>query len=373
MSVEMIPYHLTAREHYKGDLVMENRILFSTVQDAIEKLFIAENMELSMRYVENILRFLSKACNYEEEERKISPNLLIGRNLNDLLLKGVSNKYVLMISKGEEDGSDFERIVKPLLPFCINGWLLYIDINNSVVEYGILRSFSGPQGLAITEVLFIDGREEYDDNTALVSLEVISNFEVKIKGLRGSNLIIDFRLLPANVPDAEKNQAQMVQDLVAELEPSEKEVVSKVFMKLLRLTTQRVHGTICLVVRSEYKFPNKILSSGSWFEEPIDLARMALDTLGETRDIFLSEMYYGLSGLFLEMLNVDGITIIDTKGRIRGYNIFISRSEVTTTVTGGARKRAAYALLDSKDPDIMGVYFQSQDGNVFYKGCGNIE
>ena len=61
------------------------------------------------------------------------------------------------------------------------------------------------------------------------------------------------------------------------------------------------------------------------------------------------------------------ITIVDTMGRIRGYNVFITPHNKDNIITGGARKRAAHALLDSQNEDYVGVYFQSQDGNYFYE------
>mgnify|MGYP002657831126 CR=1 FL=1 len=67
------------------------------------------------------------------------------------------------------------------------------------------------------------------------------------------------------------------------------------------------------------------------------------------------------------MLNFLGITVIDTSGRIRAYNVFITPNNGIEVTYGGARKRAAQALLDNKNSDYVGVYFQSQDGNYFYE------
>ena len=35
-------------------------------------------------------------------------------------------------------------------------------------------------------------------------------------------------------------------------------------------------------------------------------------------------------------------------------------------IMGGARKRAAFTVINSKAKKIVGVYFQSQEGEVFY-------
>ena len=68
------------------------------------------------------------------------------------------------------------------------------------------------------------------------------------------------------------------------------------------------------------------------------------------------------------MLDFDGITVMDNAGRIRAYNVFIeANNDRTTKIVGGARRRAAYSILQNKSKKIIGVYFQSQDGDNFYK------
>jgi len=68
------------------------------------------------------------------------------------------------------------------------------------------------------------------------------------------------------------------------------------------------------------------------------------------------------------MLNFDGITIIDNQGRLRAYNVFVEpNSKKVGYIVGGARKRAAYYILSTKKKDIVGVYFQSHEGEVFFQ------
>ena len=70
----------------------------------------------------------------------------------------------------------------------------------------------------------------------------------------------------------------------------------------------------------------------------------------------------------MNMLNFDGITIIDNQGRLRAYNVFVEpNSKKVGYIVGGARKRAAYYILSTKKKDIVGVYFQSHEGEVFFQ------
>ena len=74
------------------------------------------------------------------------------------------------------------------------------------------------------------------------------------------------------------------------------------------------------------------------------------------------------------MLNFDGITIIDNKGQIRAYNVFVEpNAKRVGYIVGGARKRAAYYILSGKRKGIVGVYCQSHEGEVFFQSVGKTQ
>lgn len=350
---------------------MANIIYFSTVKNKFRNLIKDENVNLPRGFLNNLLTFLSTACNYEEEETKIRPRILLGSDIKSFK-KFVPNNYVLKIAEGKRGGKDLSKILKSIVPFCNNGWIAYIDTmptESDGIEYGILRSFSGPKGLSFTEIIFEDTGDDvpYDKDSGLIDIEVLSNFEIKFLGLKGSELNIDFRLISEEKNEAYNELVEMASDITSDI-VNQRMVndSNKVILKLLKTASQKIHGTICLVVKEEIVFPNEILSDGIWFEELIDLVEAAQESIDEIRDIYLSEKFYGLSGLFIEMLNMDGITVINTKGQLLGYNAFLKSSDTQKKIAGGARKRAAQALIDSRDERIRGVYFQSQDGSSLY-------
>jgi hypothetical protein len=347
-------------------------LYFSTVKNKFKKLIKEENVNLPRGFLNNFLSFLSSACNYEEEETKIRPRILIGSNIKSFK-KSVPNNYILKIAEGNKGGKDLNKILKSIMPFCNNGWIAYIDTmpkGSNGIEYGILRSFSGPKGLSFTEIIFESTGYgvPFNNDADLIDIEVLSNFEIKFLGLKGNELNVDFRLINEEKNETYNELAEMARDITCNVENRKMLYDSnKVILKLLKTASQKIHGTICLVVKDEILFPNEILSDGIWFEEPVDIIQAAQESIDEVRDIYLSEKFYGLSGLFIEMLNMDGITVINTKGQLLGYNAFLKSSNTQKKIVGGARKRAAQALMDSSDERIKGVYFQSQDGNSLYK------
>ena len=106
-----------------------------------------------------------------------------------------------------------------------------------------------------------------------------------------------------------------------------------------------------------------LFEDGIWLKEPINFSK--LFTQSKSYNEAKLQAY---ADLFLHMLSFDGITVVDNLGRIRAYNVFVEpNSKKVGLIVGGARKRAAFHILSTKQKDIVGVYFQSHEGEVFYQ------
>ncbi|MGK9251822.1 hypothetical protein [Paenibacillus humicus] len=347
----------------------DQRLHHSSVREGITTFLKSEEINVDATFVEHFLQILSRLCNYEEEGHKIRPRVIVSNNITEAI-KTVPNSYLIKTRTGKIDGSDMEKLLKSLFPFCNNGWHVFIDIQERVINYGIIRSFSGPIGLSISENIFnIDDIELI--GYSAIEVKVLNNFELQLCGIHKSTLTIDSRYL-----EIEGGQRLLFPEFIDAItsdigDGEQKGILKKAFSNLFRIIPYKVHGTICVVVQSDYMKPEEgeLLYDGIWLEEPIDLGEKALDSVMNIKDIISAEAYYGLSGLFLEMLNVDGMTILDTSARIRGFNVFVRKTPegISVPSEGGARKRAANTVLLSGDPKIVGVYFLSQDGNSFYK------
>ena len=144
-----------------------------------------------------------------------------------------------------------------------------------------------------------------------------------------------------------------------------KQMLKNIFSKALT----NLHGTLCMVIDKDYKDKSGFLSDGTWLKEPIEFAKMFIK--GNSFDESVLRSY---ADVLTTMLDFDGITVIDNAGRIRAYNIFIeSSASASRKVVGGARRRAAYTILENKSKKIIGIYFQSQDGDNFYKEKGDLK
>ena len=275
----------------------------------------------------------------------------------------------------ESDDKLFFKRLKPLLPFCNNGWRVYIDVGENKVNFGIIRNFSGIAGLTVDEVLRDIAQTDLraireDCHIGYVMIKPINTNELNIIAMDGEEIKINFSLIQHSQNSSEEQKEMFIKDFLPQ---SFDEKLFRAMKKIVDLFPQKLHGAICLIVDEKCNLPNGQLIDGIFLEEPIDLVGLASEVLDiksnrmQDYAISLNEKYYAISGLFLDMLNFDGITIIDTSGKIRAYNVFITPINGTQVTYGGARKRAAQALLDNKDSNYVGVYFQSQDGNYFYE------
>ena len=335
--------------------------------------FIEENeVYIPDEIQKQLLEFMTKICSYEEEEKKIFPHLVIGQNIETEDFRKIFSVEIIHLST-EKNKSLFYKRLKPLLPFCNNGWRVYVDIEEAEMRFGIMRNFSGIEGLIVDDLLR-NSKENaemiYKDyGISCVLLNPININTVEIIGMDGKELRINFSLSE----QVESNEEQKQCFLDDFLMHTNDDKIRRSIKKVIDLFPQKLHGTICLVVNEKCQLPNEQLKDGIFFEQPIDIVGAAEEILEKDIDhtvdyiIQLDEKYYAITGLFIEMLNFDGITIVDTMGRIRGYNVFITPHNKDNIITGGARKRAAHALLDSQNEDYVGVYFQSQDGNYFYE------
>jgi len=129
-----------------------------------------------------------------------------------------------------------------------------------------------------------------------------------------------------------------------------------------------LHGTICMVVDKDFVDKTGFLSDGTWLKEPIEFGKLFV----RSNNFDESTLRY-YADLITTMLDFDGITILDNAGRIRAYNVFIESNVSVNKIVGGARRRAAYSILQNKNKKIIGVYFQSQDGDNFYKEKGDLK
>lgn len=351
--------------------------LFLDSKANLERLFEEEKIIMSESVTNKLLALISVLTVYEEEEIKIFPKLVIGNGIYKTLSMFLTNSHIIRISEENCEAGSFEKKIKALIPFCNTGWHVFIDVCNEddTIYYGIVRTYTGISGFDLQKQIF----EGITEPLKLLFIETLDKSSLIIQGV-AANLLVDFKLYDDPSIKADNiNIEQMCEDITNDISIQKKqENVNKVFSKFFKMAQKKIHGTILLVVDVNNRIENipDAISDGNWLNEKdyLDISESAIKVLSEHTNPSDIEKHYSLTGLFMAMMNIDGITIINTKGQIIAYNVFLKHSSAQG-ISGGARRRTALSLksLNSDLFKIKGVYFQSQDGNAHYERVDDVE
>jgi len=342
---------------------MEKRIFFEDARKNVLEMFSVEFPTMKIADVDLFIGQFYRLVNYEEESQKIRPTIIITSNVNALVKHVAGAKKITFYE--DADTSNFKARLKALMCFCMNGWYMYINFGETIIEYGIIKKLTSIKDKTLIQDLTNkDTLETISKRTSLVVLTVQGGGVCKLVGAKGHNCSVCFNLNASNEYNWENEIYEFVEACVSKIKTTQKKLndIKNLLFNIYQRVLRDLHGTICLVVDKEFKDKTGFLADGTWLKEPIEFVKLFLRSNKADENVLRS-----FADVLTTMMDFDGITILDNAGRIRAYNVFIESSVNAQKVVGGARRRAAYTLLQSKLKRIIGVYFQSQDGDNFYK------
>lgn len=326
------------------------------------KILEEEDICLQDSFKTNFLNIMSEMCNYSEEDHKIRPQVILGTNLHLYFDTITPKSYIVMYEDGLS-GEQLPRYFKSLALFCDNGWYIVVNVNENNLEYGIFRRYTNIDGERFED--YFQGSFIPDGH--MVMLKAINNFEIAITRKEKEDQIISQKFVYNENKESgyETNFSKLADDIVENCVPVDQPYLKRCLLKVIRNFPLKIHGTILLVVDDSYCLQNQGLS-GIEIKPPIDFNNIFLQ-YKKVEQYSEAENVYSLTGALYEMLNTDGITIISNKGRVLYYNVFYE-GKIPKNIKGGARKRTALGILENNELEgIIGIYFQSQDGDIFYK------
>ena len=343
---------------------MEKKVYFEDARHNVLELFSLEFPTLNINQVDLFVGMFYNLVNYEEEGQKIKPTIIITSNINAIVKYVPKAKKIVVYE--DEDETNFRARIKSLMCFCQSDWNIYINFGEETIEYGIIKTLTSLKDKTLLQLLKDNSiLEQVAKKTSLVVINVFGGGVCKLYGAKGSACSICFNLNSGYEYNWDTEIDGFVEACVSKIKTTKrklqdiKNLLSNIFHNVLK----SLHGTICMVVDKEFKDKTGFFADGTWLKEPIEFIKLFIRSSTFDENILRS-----YADVLTTMLDFDGITIIDNAGRIRAYNVFIESSQdKQNKVIGGARRRAAYSILHNKNKKIIGVYFQSQDGDNFYK------
>ncbi len=342
---------------------MPDNLFFTEAKDSVLRFITKEYPTMPENLITVIIDNFYKFCSYEEESQKIKPRLIVTNNI-DTINKTIPNCFKLQLFS-DEDVRMFSSRLKSLLLFCLNDWTTYVEYRDNHFNYGICKVFNSIKEKGLNQLLFESESVLSNEKLNLFLLNTLSSYAVSLKGIKGSDIIINFSINDSYLLNSSNVIKRFVNASFSKLKTTKNKLseIKILYENILKKAINNIHGAICVVIDKDFRDTKGFFEDGIWLEEPIEFSKTFLQTKS-----YSEAKLTNIAELFISMLNYDGITIVDNTGRIRAYNIFIkSDKSAKRSIVGGARKRAAYAIIDSGLSKVMGVFFHSQDGEVFYE------
>ncbi len=342
---------------------MADNLYFTEAKETVLRFITKEYATMPEKLVSMLLNNFYKFTSYEEESKQINPRIFFTSNI-DMINKNIPNCFKLQLFS-DEDEQFFNSRLKSLLVFCLNDWTVYIEHKDNKYNYGICKVFNSIKEKSLSALIFENEILLNTEKFNLIYLDTLSSYAIGLRGIKGGNIIINFSINDTNFLNRENVIKRFVNASFSKLKTTKNKLneIKILYENILKRAINDIHGAICVVVDKDFKDPKGYFADGVWLNEPIEFSKTFLMTRS-----YSEAKLTNIAELFIAMLNYDGITIVDNIGRIRAYNVFIKSDRLTKkNVTGGARKRAAYAIINSGIKKIVGVYFHSQDGEIFYE------
>lgn len=337
-------------------------IFFDNAKESVTKFFEKEFENFPALLMSHFLNKFNDIMNYTEEGVMIQPKIVFTDNI-DAIERRIPKSHALVLFEDNE-ATMFNSRLKQILAIAKNDWCLFIDIKEKI-RYGLIMSFTSIKDKSILRTL--------EENTTLkdsptkihcIIARPLNFYSMKLHSISGNDLIVNFSLDKSKSNIFNNEIREFVDATFSKLRTTQRKLqdMKNMYLNIFSTVMSYVNGSICVIVDKDYK-DNGLFEDGIWLKEPISFSK--LFTLSKS---YNEEKLRAYADLFMNMLNFDGITIIDNQGRLRAYNVFVEpNAKKVGYIVGGARKRAAYYILSTKKKDIVGVYFQSHEGEVFFQ------
>ena len=341
---------------------MTENLFYVDAKTKIVDFLASEFDQFPVKLQNRLLNFFPLLANFEEEGVKYFPRILFTDNI-DLIAKCLPNPKKLEIFS-DENVHMFESHIKQLVTFCRYDWCIYIEVAGGKFNYGILRNINSIKEQTLEDIIFstLAAREKSARVSAILCY-ADTRWTVTMRSIKGNALNINFALDIMAHFNMDHEISLLVEACFSRLKTTAKKLaeLKTMFYNVFKNVFRDIRGTICVVVDKDYE-KDEFLSDGIWLKEPISFSKLFLQT-----NSYSEQKLTAIADLFAAMLNKDGITVVDNTGQVLAYNVFIEANlKAVGNIIGGARKRAAYTIINSKRKGIIGVYFQSHDGEVFF-------
>ncbi len=297
---------------------------------------------------------------YQEEGVSLCPEVYITNRI-DSACTMLPESELLKIGQTNPDSDGIKQVLKKCAPLAFDGWLIYIQDNHDIIEYGLFKGSSNPISVIVDDVLM-----DKDIDFAIVKACQIAHDCVEIRCNNGNYHYIFLNHRKEDSPPPLQYLDKLVRAITENSSIDEREPTFGLLKKLLFDALRQSHGCIIAVTHLNHA-PLFLSEDGVILEQPINFSDM-VKALKKSE--ILPSKIESKGKLLNGMLNSDGIIIFNNSGQLLGYNCFVKTTQ-DENIVGGARKRAFSTLGKEIGNNLTAVFIQSQDGWSDFKGNNN--
>ena len=348
---------------------METKVIFDEARSEIVNFFNEEFKNFDTLLLSHFLNRFNDFLNYSEEDINYKPKFIFTNNI-DALLKQIDKSYKIPIYE-DDTASNFNSRLKPIIAIASNDWSIYIEQKDDKINYGLCKALNSIKDKdLLSSIETNETLKGKTDKIYCIIAKCVNFYCMNLSSLTGNKLTINFSLDPDKTFNDNNDINLFVDATFSKLRTTKNKLsdIKTMYTNIFSKVVNEVKGAICVVVDKEYA-DNGFLEDGIWLTEPISFNKLFTNSKS-----YSEEKLQAFVQLFIGMLQFDGITVVDNIGRIRAYNVFVNtENKRMKNIVGGARKRAAYTIINSRKKHILGVYFQSHEGEIFYKGLKTVK
>ncbi|MGL1958293.1 MAG: hypothetical protein OCD00_13355 [Colwellia sp.] len=339
---------------------MEESSLRSHVLNLIGSFLYREKFPTYDYLVDGILNLIDSTSSYREEGEELYPEIFITDKIESVLETLPFCKNVEIDTK-PATVSEFSNALKLCAPLSRNGWVIYINVGESDISYGVVSSeISELSPTFRTQA--VGELSQNGEDYSIAYLQNVGNKTVLLTGSEASSLIC------LTLNDRGTAHGHELTELCGSItdgigEPY-KDISNSYFQKLIGNALIVGHGNLIGVVSDTEESISLLKgrhSDGIYLSKPIDMHELlASSEIEKTREACTSNMLF--SSLLESMLNHDGMTVLTTTGKVLGYHVFVKpQGNEEENLVGGARTRAFEIMKTSGCFECC--FYKSQDGN----------
>jgi len=166
---------------------MEQRSLRTHVLDLIGNFLYKEKFPNCDYLTEGILNLIDATSAYREEGEDLYPEIFITDNI-DSVLRTLPFCKKVEISTKPASVKEFSQALKLCAPLSRNGWVIYINVANAKINYGLVSSELSELSPSFRKQS-VGELSENGDEYAIAYLQNVGNKSVLLRGSETSALI----------------------------------------------------------------------------------------------------------------------------------------------------------------------------------------